>query len=308
MTRSGEAIVRDGQARIDWDDLSLLRAIGDAGALSSAAQRLGVDHSTAFRRLGALEARLGVRLFDRARGGYAPTSAGEIALAAAGGLLDGLADLERRLVGTDLRPSGLVRVTTTDTLVDLLAPMLAEFRLAYPAIQLELPVANAFFTLARRDADVAVRPALEPPEGLAGRRIGAIATALYAGRAYLDTRPADLPLPEHDWVGPDDSLEHLGSAQWIRRAIPPERVAVRASSLLALRAAARAGLGVAPLPCYLAEGDSALVRLGDPLPEMASALWLLTHPDLQRTARVRAILDFLAARLAKLRPILDGSA
>ncbi len=294
------------QARIRWEDLALLRALGETGTLGGAARRLGVDHSTAFRRLGSLEARLGVRLFERARSGYAPTAAGETALAAAAGLLDGLADLERRLLGEDLRPSGLVRLTTTDTLADLLAPLLADFRSAYPAIQLELAIANVFFTLARRDADIALRPALEAPEALVGRRVAGIATALYAARDYLAVRSADLPPAGHDWIGPDDSLDHLGSARWMRRAVPAERVVLRASSLLALRAAARAGLGVAPLPCYLADGDPVLVRLGDPVPEMASALWLLTHPDLRRTARVRALLDFLAGRLAALRPILEG--
>ena len=101
------------QSRIGWEDLRLVRAVGEAGTLTGAARRLGVDHSTAFRRLGALEERLGVRLFERARNGYAPTPAGEATLAAAERILGDLGELERRIAGEDLRPSGTVRVTTT---------------------------------------------------------------------------------------------------------------------------------------------------------------------------------------------------
>lgn len=166
------------QGEIGWQDLRLVLAIGEAGTLTAAARRLGVDHSTAFRRLGALETRLGVRLFERARDGYAPTPAGEAAIAGARQLLEKLDELERRLAGEDLRPSGVVRVTTTDTLLDLLAPLVAAFRTAHPQIVVELVAAQAFFTLTRRDADVAIRPAATAPEGLAGRRIATIATAL----------------------------------------------------------------------------------------------------------------------------------
>lgn len=294
------------QGKIDWQDLRLVLAIGEAGALTAAARRLGVDHSTAFRRLGALEARLGVRLFERARDGYVPTPAGEAAIAGARQLLEKLDGLERRLAGEDLRPSGVVRVTTTDTLLDLLAPLVAAFRTAHPQIVVELVAAQAFFTLTRRDADVAIRPAATAPEGLAGRRIAAIATALYAAPAYLAQRANDEDLSSHDWIGLDDSLSHLGSARWMQAHIPPERVVCRGSTLLALRALARSGLGLAPLPCYLGDANPALVRVRPPLPEMESALWLLVHPDLRRVARIRAFLDFAAAWLADERSRLEG--
>src|SRR4051794_16437719 len=111
------------QGHFALEDLRLVRAIGEAGTLTVAAHRLGVDHSTAFRRLGAVEKRLGVHLFERARDGYTPTHAGEAAIAAAVRILD---DLEHRLAGEDLRPSGVVRLTTTDTLLELIAPILAE--------------------------------------------------------------------------------------------------------------------------------------------------------------------------------------
>lgn len=291
---------------IGLEDLQLVHAIGGAGTLAGAARRLGVDHSTAFRRLGALEKRLGVRLFERARDGYTPTPAGEAAIATAASLLDGLSTLERQLAGEDLRPSGVVRITTTDTLVDFIAPGLAAFRSAHPEIALELVAANAFFTLTRRDADVAIRPSLTVPDHLVGRKLATIAMAPYAAPAYLADRGRTPALEDHDWLGLDESLAHLGASTWMREHVRPARVVFRSSSLLALRAASRAGLGVAPLPCYLCDEDAALTRLGPPIPEMASALWLLTHPDLRRVARIRAFLDFMGPWLKARRDSLAG--
>ena len=293
---------------IGLEDLRLVRAIGEAGTLAGAARNVGVDHSTAFRRLGGLERRLGVHLFERARDGYTPTPAGEAAISAAAALLDGLGHLEHQLAGEDLRPWGVVRVTTTDTLIDFLSPALASFRLKHPEITLEVIAANAFFTLTRRDADVAIRPSLTAPDNLAGRRVGTIAFAPYAAPAYLAGHRAVIGLDQHDWLGVDESLAHLEAARWLQQNVPAERIAFRSNSLLALRAAARAGLGVAPLPCYLCDLDPTLSRVGPVLPRMASALWLLTHPDLRRVARIRALLDFLSPWLEQSKDLLEGRA
>jgi DNA-binding transcriptional LysR family regulator len=288
------------------DDLRLIRAVSDAGTLTGAASRLGIDHSTAFRRLGAIERRLGAHLFERARDGYTPTPAGETAAAAAQRILEDLADTERRLAGEDLRPSGIVRVTTTDTLLGLVSPIFAALRAASPEIVVELVVANSFFTLTRRDADIAIRPSATAPENLAGRRIARLATAPYAAPAYLARRNSRAGLAADEWIGFEDSLGHLGSARWLEENIAPDRIVHRANSLLALQSAARAGMGVAALPCYLGDPDPALRRVHPPLPAMEASLWLLTHPDLRRVARIRAVLDFVADRLGQRRALIEG--
>src|SRR4051812_24873419 len=203
------------QSRFALDDLRLLRAIGEAGTLTEAARRLSVDHSTAFRRLGAVEQRLGVHLFERARDGYTPTPAGEAAIAAAVRILDELGDLERRLAGADTRPSGIVRVTTADTLLELIGPILADLRAAHPGIAIELVASNLFFALTKRDADIAIRPAAAAPENLVGRRIATLATAPYAAPAYMARRTEQTELSAHDWIGFEDSLSHLASARWV---------------------------------------------------------------------------------------------
>jgi DNA-binding transcriptional LysR family regulator len=288
------------------DDLRLVCAIGAAGTLTGAARLLKVDHSTAFRRLGAIEVRLGAKLFERAREGYTPTSAGEMVIAKGARILAELVDLERRLAGEDLRPSGSVRLTTTDTLVDVIVPALAALKMQHPDIIVELIVANTFFTLTRREADIALRPAVAAPEGLSGRRLATVATAPYASAAYLD-RSGRKPLREYDWLGFEDSLGHLRSARWMSANLSEERIVLRADSLLALRSAAVAGFGVAALPCYLADPAPELRRVAAPLPDMEGSLWLLTHPDLRKVVRIRAVLDFMANALSRQRRLIEGT-
>lgn len=287
------------------DDLRLIRSIGSAGTLTGAARLLRVDHSTAFRRLEAIEARLGARLFERSRDGYAATAAGEAAIERAGRILIEVDGLEQQLAGEDLRPSGVVRVTTTDTLTDIVTPMFATLAAQNPAITVELVVTNTFVTLTKREADVALRPAASAPEGLVGRRLAAVATAIYASPDYLAGK-GDRPIAAHDWIGFDDSLGHLRSARWMAANIASDRIIFRADSLLALRSAVAAGLGIAALPCYLSDPFPRLRRLGAPLPEMEGSLWLLTHPGLRRVTRVRAVLDCIAQRVSERRALIEG--
>jgi DNA-binding transcriptional LysR family regulator len=287
------------------DDLRLVSAIGVATSLTGAARALALDHSTAFRRLNAIEARLGARLFERARDGYTPTEAGQVALDAATRLLDELADLERRICGQDIRPSGSVRVTTPDTLVALLSETVAALRAHQPGITVELIVTSSFLALRKRDAHIAIRPARTAPTSLTGRRIATVATAFYAAPAYV-RRGRRIALAQHDWIGFEDNLQHLHAARWMARNVAPERLVYRVDSVLAACAGARAGLGVAALPCYLGDAEAGLQRLSPPPEELSVPLWLLTHPDLRRVARVRTVLDFLGQRLAQRRDLIEG--
>lgn len=293
---------------LDWNDLRYVLAVTRAKGATEAARSLGVHPSTVFRRLNALEESLGVRLYERLPEGYVPTAAGEEICRVAERIEADVAVLDRRLAGQDLRPSGKVHVTTTDTLVGLLAPHFAEFRKAHPEIELRVTVANRFFDLSRHEADVAIRPASDPPNPLVGRRLATIATALYASRDYLASRSHDDDLSKHEWIGPDESLAHLASSRWLRQSVPNACIRYRFNSLMAALAAAKAGLGVVTLPCFLGDAEPNLQRVRPPLSVLASALWLLTHKDLRHVARVRAVLDYMAAALSEKRPLLEGKA
>jgi DNA-binding transcriptional LysR family regulator len=291
---------------LEWNDLHLVLAVVREGSLSGAARTLGVRHSTVFRRLGAIEQKLGVRLFERFRDGYSPTSAGEAAASLAARIAEDVLSLERRLSGQDLRPSGTVRITTTDTVGALLTRHLSALRAAHPEIGLEIAISNVMANLTRREADIAITPTPEPPETLVGRRIANIAHAIYGSPDYLN-RSENKDLSAHEWIGLDDALAGTVIGTWLRKNVPQARLACRVDSLPALRDVAVAGLGLALLPCYLGDNAPGLRRaVRKTLPQPRSALWLLTHNDLKRTARIRAVMDFFASALVADRALLEG--
>ena len=279
---------------LDWDDLRYFLAVSRLGSLSAAARQLQVNHSTVLRRLTSLEGRLGVRLFDRNASGYVMTTAAEQLR----DRLDDVAELidaaQRQLNGLDREIAGVVRVTTTDTLArGLLMPCFAEFRALHPGIQLQITINNAFSSLTKREADVAIRPTNAPPQHLVGRNAGSVQTAIYASKAYLKNQQANSDWSEHIWVAPDEGLAHLRQAQWIDRTIPAVRIAVRVDSLTAMVDAVKCGMGAGMLLCMLADAEKTLVRLAEPFAELDTQVWILTHPDLRNTARITAFTSFV---------------
>jgi DNA-binding transcriptional LysR family regulator len=292
---------------MEWNDLRVVLAVADAGSLAGAARTLGVNHTTVLRRITAFEKALGLRLFERLPAGYALTAGGEELIAVARQVNDTVTDLERKLAGKDLRLSGAVRVTTTDSLMGSILPeILAGFRKQHPGIRIEVVLSNALLNLSKRDADVAIRPAEHPPQHLIGRSIAKVAFAVYGGSSYLARRGKVKALHEHEWVAPDDSLSQTSVARWMRAELPDVDIAMRADSLLGLKLAAEAGLGLAALPCYLGDTSSRLVCVHAPVKAMETALWILTHDDLRHTARIRAFTEFAANAFARHRPLLEG--
>ncbi|WP_227370261.1 LysR family transcriptional regulator [Halomonas sp. M20] len=274
------------EKNLQWDDLRIVLAVAQEGTLSGAARRLVVSHATVFRRLADIERRMGTQLFERARSGYIPTPAGDDIAAAAQRVEAEVLAVERRVAGQDLRPSGTVRITTTDTLLlGLLSPIFAEFRRSYPEIELEVAVSNQLFSLTKREADIAIRPSLAPPESLVGRRVGTIAQAVYT--TNIQDSNAE------DWVGPDERMAYRALESWMVEQGHDEHCHYRVDTLLGMLAAVRDGIGRAVLPCYLCDDDKRLTRVGEPIPVLATDLWLLTHPDLRRVARIRALMEFV---------------
>jgi DNA-binding transcriptional LysR family regulator len=295
-------------SRINWEDLRYVLAVADASSLAAAARALGVNHTTVLRRVNAFEERLGLRLFERLPTGYVLTAGGEELLASARTVADTVTALERRLAGADLRFEGTLRVTTMDTLMASVLPdVLLGFRAEQPGILVEVAVTNVMANLTRRDADVAIRPAKDPPETLVGRRVSDLAFAVYGAPRYLAAASNIADFSAQVWVAPDDSLAASSAARWMRAELPGATVALRADSLVALRQAASAGIGLVVLPCYLGDTSPGLVRVRpDPVADIRTALWVLTHEDLRRTARVRAFTEYLARALGREHDLLEG--
>src|SRR3954453_9697732 len=180
-----------GWAMDDWNDARLVLAVARAGGLVAAAKALRVDHSTVFRRLSGLEARLGP-LFEREPGGvYRPTPAGARAALAAERMEDEVLGLARDLAGQDPQLTGRLRVTCSETLAyKLLTTYVAQFRMAHPGIVVELAVDGRMLNLSRREADVAPRVS-RPREGdLWGRKLADIAWTVYGSPALLAAAPS----------------------------------------------------------------------------------------------------------------------
>lgn len=297
----------------DWNELRLVLAVERAGSLTAAALSLGVDHSTAFRRLKSLEERLGVRLFERLPGGaYQATEAGARMAAGAERMEGEALALDRDISGRDHRLCGRLRVTSSETLAySRLTPLLAGFRQAHPGIVVELAIDNRVLSLSRREADIALRP-IRPKEGdLWGRKLSRVAWGLYAAPAYLKAKggaPPDVgAIARHALIGWEEPTSGIGAADWLSRMAPGEAFAYRTNSLVNQLVAAQAGIGLALLPCYLGDGEAAVTRaLPEPIDELDGELWIVTHADLKGTARVRAFFDLVGEGLARERDLFEG--
>ncbi len=285
---------------LDWNDLRTVLAVTRAGSLAGAARALELRHSTVFRRIEHAERRLGARLFERARSGWAPNPQGEAVARAAAEMESAALGAERAISGADARLEGTVRIATSELLAGhLLLPLLRPFLAAHPGIEIECDVSNRNVDLTRREADLALRATPQPPDTLVGRRIASMRYAVYASREVIGRRRGAPVLRELPWVGFDERIAHFEIAKWFRGALPEVRPRLRLDSMSALMKAAAAGIGAVLLPTFAAAQEPALVRLTAEIEGPAMGLWLLSHPELRGNARVRA----LAAHLAQAVPL-----
>jgi len=283
----------------NWDDLRFFLAVAAHGSMSGAARALGVNQSTVHRRVAQLEGRLGARLFERRTQGAALTAAGERMLPRARQVAEEVDALRRSVRGADAALTGTIRVTTVLELFQVLAPWFAAFREAYPRIELTVLTDPRVLSLQRNEADIALRPGAPPTEPeVVGRRLVPLGLAVYGSPAYLERRgrPTSVEaLTGHDWVA------FLSAGGRSVAAPGGARVVAQVDSRLGQQAAVRAGIGLATLPVFMAEQAAGLERLFD-VPVDGLFLWLLFHRELRQTARLRAFVHFLQARVAEAGP------
>lgn len=297
---------------IDWNEPRLVLAVKRAGDLYGAAKALGVNHSTVFRHLNALEEKVGARLFERLPGGaYQPTAAGERMALAAERIEEETHALDREISGGDLRLSGRLCLTSSETLAHgLLLRLLAEFRKSHPGVVIEHAVSNRLFDLSRREADVAIRPTRPSQPNLWGRRLAEVAWAVYGSCDALAAEPVrgsgEAGLRGRPVIGWEETARRFGGADWLERTAMGE-VVYRTASLMNQLAAAKAGIGLAVLPCYLGDAEPQLARARPgPIPELADELWIVTHAELRSMARIRALFDVVATGLIAERELIEG--
>jgi len=291
-------------ARLDWEDVRYFVALARHGTLSASARALRVNHATVARRIASLETLIGRALFDRRAEGYVLTAEGKAVLEEASAMDEAaMSILRRRDARTEL--NGLVRLAAGRVLAErFLIDRLRAFHERFPAIDLEVIGGSRVVSLAKREADVALRYGSPKDSELVARRVATISFGLYASPGYRDKLNAGQPPA---FIGFDLESDFIAEAKWLARRFGDQRFSFRTNSQTTQAAAARAGYGVALLPRYLVathEPDLVEVSLGGRLPERD--VWLLVRRDLKDVPRVRAVTDYLVEVFQRDRRLLAG--
>lgn len=280
----------------DWDDVRFFLAVGREGNLARAATSLGLDATTVGRRIGCLERELGARLFDRTARGFTLTAAGRRLLPRAEGMEREALALDLDLAGEDQKLEGRVRLTSTEMIATrFIAPFLARFHERYPSIRLDLWCTNRDVDLGRREADIALRLSRPRQDDIVVKKLLSIELGLYASEDYVEHHGMPRPgaLAGHRFVLFADTRPFQRENAWLERHVGQGEVVLRSDSVSSLMSAAQGGLGIALLPCHVAERTPGLVRTpleGSPEPRV---VWQAVHRELQGAARIRAVLEFL---------------
>jgi len=283
--------------QINWDNLRYVLMVASKGSIAAAARELQVNRTTVLRRINAFQDNLNCRIFERGEAGYVLTPEAEKMISAAREVENTLFNMQRQLAGRELKLEGELRVTTTDTfMVALLGPHLARFHRKHPHIIVEILSTNSILDLNRRDADIAIRPTRTPDAHLVGKRVSDVEFGIYASREFLEGRTTK-NLFLQDWIGFDTSLRSTPPGAWFEAKVPQARVCLRGDSFVGVKVAAENSIGLALLPRLLGDGSDQLERLPLKIPELTIGLWLLTHPDLVRSARVNAFFEYFSEAL-----------
>jgi DNA-binding transcriptional LysR family regulator len=297
---------------IDWSILRDFIAVAETGSLSQAARRLRLSQPTLSRRIATLEGQLKAQLFQRTPRGLLLTEAGENVLTGARRVEEEALAIERQAEAAQQTLTGSVRISASEGLgATWLPAKLAAFHAKYPGVCVEILVDNRAANLVRREADIALRMFRPDQPDLIAKHAGDVVMGLYGTRQYLKSHgvPAAVAdLQTHYLVGFDESMQRNPAVQRLERCFKPEMIVHRSSSFIGQLNATLSGIGLGVHDCLLADGEPTLQRV---LPEHFDhrvEIWLVTHADMRRSARIRTVYDFLAAAIAEDRGRLLGKA
>ena len=288
-------MIASPQYQLTASDLEILLALVRAGNLAEAGKRMGADTSTVFRGVRRMEKQLGQALFTRSRKGYFATDLA-LQLVAHGEKIEVELEAARAVsLGTQNEVSGLVRLTTLDTILyNVLMPHLAALAAVHPRLQLELLTSHQVASLTKRDADIAVRATARPPGHLVGHHLGRAHFAIYGASSLFKGRRAPRPLDEYDWIALDDAVPEDPAVKWRKKNFPKVEPRYRVDSLVAVSQAVHAGLGIGAMSTYKARHDPTLRALTPELENCSADLWVLAHPDSRHLRRIAAVYSYIA--------------
>jgi len=297
---------------MDWSILRDFIAVAETGSLSQAARRLRLSQPTLSRRIASLEEQLKARLFLRTPRGLLLTEAGEAVLAGARRVEQEALAIERHADAAQQTLTGTVRLSLTEGMGSTWLPAkLAAFHAAYPGVCIEVLVDNRAVNLVRREADIAVRLFRPEQPDLVAKRVGELVMGLYGSHDYFTRHgmPKTVEdLKAHSHVGFDEAMARNPAVQRLEGCFTPEKIIHRSNSFIGQLNATLAGIGLGVHDCMLADLDPRLKRILHKHFDHHMEIWLVTHADVRRSARIRAAYDFLANAFAEDRARLIGKA
>jgi len=290
----------------NWDDLRIVLAVVEAGSVNAAATKLRVNHATVLRRIAAFELQYDVRIFDRNARGYRVLPSGQQVIRAIQAVKSTVEAVERAISGQSEQARGLVRLTTTDTFSSLILPkILNDLRKQQPLIRLDIQTTGAHLSLSQLDADITIRPAVALSPELNGIAAAKLGFAVYGSKDYV-VGLRGTAAPEANWLSVGVLLNKSLPGRWLSENVPETRIVATADSFLTLRDLAKAGLGLAMLPCCVGDTSSGLVRMQNRAPDILVDIWVATHADMADVARIKIIRDGLVDGLRDRKALLFG--
>ncbi|SNR65749.1 LysR family transcriptional regulator [Puniceibacterium sediminis] len=290
----------------NWDEIRTAFQVARLGTVSGAAEVLGVHHATVIRHIDSLEGRLGVKLFQRHARGYTATEAGQDLARVGQTTDDQFQQLVGRVRGRGADVSGELVVTSLISFAPLMVPALVSFREKYPDVVVRYLTDDRVFRLEYGEAHIALRAGSMPeePDNVV-QPFTALQIGLYATQDYVDRygRPEDeAGLAEHRFVAQDNPDSRAPFQRWLKATVGYDRVVFRSTDARVLERAVLSGTGMGFFGAYDAATHPELVEIFPPREEWSVPLWLVTHVDLHRTAKVQAFLTHLKEFAATCSP------
>ena len=292
---------------MNWDTIKLFLALARDGSARVVAQKLGLSASTVTRRISDLEEQLDTKLFNRFSSGFKLTEAGHDLLQVAFRMENDAFEIERKLQAKKNVMRGLIRITVpSHFMTPVFLNAIKQFADINPGVDVEILPSWEPFKLERGEADIALRVMQKnalPQEDLIGVKIANIHHCIYCSEGYLANR--DLTDPGQAYfIGWDDESR---KPAWVEESKYSHLLTQhRLNDPLMQVYAAKVGLGLTMLPCFLCDGEEGLVRTPNTETWHRFDLWMLSHPDLRDTSRFREMRAHLKQYFQQTANIWEG--
>lgn len=288
----------------NWDDLRVFLEVSKTLNLSKAAKQLDIDQTTVYRRILRFERKTGKKLLKKTRQGYILTPLGEGLAKKSAKLHEEIKKIDMFIENNLSEIFGSVNITTTNVIANVvLPPLLVKFHKLYPQLKLEITVAEEFFDMYKREADLAIRSSdvVEPYEHAV--KIGKGAWALYATKDYLKGKPKiNSPkfYSDNYFILGSEKIAHIKSTKWLRTKVEEENISLKANSMESIYSGVKAGLGIGLLPSVYKNMDPSLIELSKPDPKFGSPIWLITQKEIVNSEKIKICLDYFYKELKSI--------